>query len=57
MRGRAVRTVTDIIEQPAQRAQMIHHQEVREVEVASTAADEMWSLVKKNKPNVCQKRK
>jgi hypothetical protein len=55
--GRAIGTVTDIVKQTAQRSQMIHNQEVSEVEVESIAADEMWSFVEKNKLNVCQKRK
>jgi transposase-like protein len=57
MSGRSIGTVTDIVKQTAKRSQMIHNQEVSEVEVESIAADEMWSFVEKNKLNVCQKRK
>jgi hypothetical protein len=57
MSGRSIGTVTDIVQQTAQRSQMSHNQEVSEVAVESIAADEMWSFVEKNKLNVCQKRK
>jgi transposase-like protein len=54
--GRSIGTVTNIVKQTAQRSQMLHNPEVREVEVESIAADEMGSFVEKNKLNVCQKR-
>jgi transposase-like protein len=51
--GRSVGTVTQIINQTAQKAQMVHNQEVRDLEVETIVADELWSFVEKNRLNVC----
>lgn len=45
--GRSIGTVTQIVNQTSQKAQMVHNQEVRDVEVEAIAADEFWSFVKK----------
>lgn len=50
--GRSLGTVSQIVCQTAQKAQMVHNQEVRDVEVETIGADEFWSFVKKNKPVV-----
>jgi transposase-like protein len=51
--GRSIGTVTQIISQTAQKAQMVHNQEVTDVEVDTVVADELWSFVEKNKLTVC----
>jgi transposase-like protein len=55
--GRALGTVTEIVNQASAKAQMVHNQEVSEVEVEAILSDEMWSFVPKNKPSVSQKKK
>jgi transposase-like protein len=54
--GRSINTVTQIVQQTAQKAQMVHNQEVTDLEVGTIAADELWSFWEKNKPTVCQER-
>ncbi len=54
--GRSINTVTQIVQQTAQKAQMVHNQEVTELEVSTIAADELWSFVEKNRFAVCLER-
>lgn len=60
--GRAINTVTQIVQQTVQKAQMVHNQEITDLEVSlfsakrnceATAADELWSFVEKNRVTVC----
>jgi len=51
--GLAYNTVVSIIRQASQKAQMIHNQEVKDVETSAVSSDEMWSFVEKNRETVC----
>lgn len=51
---RAYGTVTSIIRQASQKAQMLHNQELQQVETEAIAASEFWSFVKKNKSTANQ---
>lgn len=52
---RAYGTVSSIIRQASQKAQMVHNQEVQAVDTDAVAADELWSFVEKNKSTVHQR--
>jgi transposase-like protein len=54
--GRSTETVSQIIQRASEKAQMVHNQEVTEIDNEQVAADELWSFVKKNKRTVSQKR-
>jgi transposase-like protein len=51
--GRSIGTVTQIVRQTSQKAQMVHNQAVSDLEVSTIAADELWSFVEKNRLIVC----
>jgi transposase-like protein len=53
---RSVGTVTQLVQQASEKAQMVHNQEVSQIDSETIAADELWSFVKKNKRTVCQKK-
>lgn len=53
--GRAYGTVVSLVRASSQKAQMIHNQEVKQIETRSVSADEMWSFVKKNRKIAAQK--
>ena len=44
---RAYNTVVSIVHAAAYRAQLVHNEEVKEIETDQVIADEMWSFVKK----------
>ena len=44
---RAYNTVVSIVHAVAYRAQLVHNEEVKEIETDPVIADEMWSFVKK----------
>ena len=46
---RAYGTVVSLINAASQKAQLVHNQEVQEVDTNQIVADEMWSFVKKNR--------
>jgi transposase-like protein len=50
---RAYNTVVSVIREASQKAQMIHNEEVKEVETEQIIADEMWSFVKKTEKLPC----
>jgi len=52
---RAYGTVVDIVRAASYKAQLVHNEEVQDVECAQITGDEMWSFVKKNKNDVAQK--
>lgn len=54
--GRAINTVSGIIQRTSEKAQMVHNQELTQVETDRIAADEMWSYVEKNKRSAAQKK-
>ena len=45
--GRAYGTVVSLIRDAAQKAQMVHNQEVKQVTTEEIIGDEMWSFIKK----------
>lgn len=47
---RAYGTVVSLINAASQKAQLVHNQEVQEVDTRQIVADEMWSFVKKSAP-------
>lgn len=51
----AYNTVVDVVRAASQKAQMIHNEEVKDVETEQVIADEMWSFVQRSKSNVAQK--
>ncbi|MDV2998300.1 MAG: hypothetical protein N4J56_008005 [Chroococcidiopsis sp. SAG 2025] len=53
--GLAYDTVVSIVRSSAQKAQMVHNREVKDVNTDAIAADELWSFVEKNKSAVCLK--
>jgi transposase-like protein len=53
--GRAINTVTQIVKQSSEKAQMVHNQEVTQVDTDEIVADELWSYVEKNKRIVPRK--
>ena len=46
---RAYGTVVGIVRAASQKAQLVHNEEVQDVESAEVVADEMWSFIRKNK--------
>jgi transposase-like protein len=53
--GRAYGTVVSLVRAASQKAQMIHNQEVQQIETEEVSADEMWSFVEKNRKTACLK--
>lgn len=53
--GRAYGTVVSVIRAASHKAQIIHNEEIKQVEPETVNADEMWSFVQKNRKNACQK--
>ena len=51
--GLAYNTVVSIVRAASVKAQLIHNQQVAQVETEEVSGDEMWSFVKKNRNNVC----
>ena len=49
---RAYNTVVDVVRASSQKAQLVHNEEVKDVETDQVIADEMWSFVKKSKNTV-----
>lgn len=47
--GLAYDTVVSIVQAAAQKAQMVHNSQVKNVDTDAIAADELWSFVEKNK--------
>ncbi len=43
--GRAYGTVVSLIRDAAEKSQMVHNAEIRQVETNEIIADEMWSVV------------
>jgi len=52
---RAYGTVVSLIRAASQKAQLVHNQEVRDVDCEQVVADEMWSFIKKNRSTVTRK--
>lgn len=50
--GLAYDTVVSIVTAAAQKAQMVHNHQVKDVDTNAIAADELWSFVEKNKSAV-----
>jgi len=44
---RAYGTVVDIVRKASRKAQLVHNEDVKDVECAQITGDEMWSFVKK----------
>ena len=49
---RSYNTVVDVVRASSQKAQLIHNEEIKDVETDQVIADEMWSFVKKSKNTV-----
>lgn len=49
---RSYNTVVDVVRAASQKAQLVHNEEVKDVETDQVIADEMWSFVKKSKNTV-----
>ena len=54
--GLAYDTVVSIVRSSAEKAQMVHNNEVKNVDTDAIAADELWSFVEKNKNTADAKR-
>jgi len=52
---RAYGTVVSLIRAASQKAQLVHNQEVRDVDCEQVVADEMWSFIKKNRSTAARK--
>ena len=52
---RAYGTIVDIVRSASYKAQLIHNEEVKDVECDQVTGDEMWSFVKKSKSDAAQK--
>jgi len=52
--GRAYGTVVSLVRDASQKAQMIHNQEVQQIDTEEIIADEMWSFVEKNRKTAAQ---
>ena len=50
--NRAYNTVVSVIHDAGYRAQLVHNEEVKDVETDEIVADEMWSFVKKSRSDV-----
>ena len=53
---RAYGTVVDIVRSASYKAQLIHNEEVKDVDCDQITGDEMWSFVKKSKSNAVQEK-
>lgn len=53
--GLAYNTVVSIVRASSIKAQLIHNNQVEQVETEEVSADEMWSFVQKNRSSVSQK--
>jgi transposase-like protein len=51
----AYNTVVSIVRAASSKAQLVHNAQVEKVETEEVSADEMWSLVQKNRSSACQK--
>ena len=51
----AYNTVVDIIRVASVKGQMVHNEQVQQVEIEEIASDEFWSFVQKNKNSVSKK--
>jgi transposase-like protein len=49
--GLAYNTVVSIIRTASHKAQLVHNQQVHQVQTQEVSGDEMWSFVQKNKNN------
>ena len=49
---RSYNTVVDVVRASSQKAQLVHNEEVEDVQTEQVIADEMWSFVKKSKKTV-----
>jgi hypothetical protein len=47
--------VVELIRDASQKAQMMHNQEVKQIETEEVIADEMWSFFEKNRKTVAQR--
>ena len=52
---RSYNTVVDLVRASSQKAQLVHNEEIKDVETDQVIADEMWSFVKKSKNAVPRK--
>ena len=52
---RAYGTIVDIVRSASYKAQLIHNEEVKDVECDQVTGDEIWSFVKKSKSDAAQK--
>ena len=52
---RAYGTVVSLVRAASQKAQLVHNEEVQDVECEEIVADEMWSFIQKNKSTVNQR--
>ena len=50
----AYNTVVSLVRSASVKGQMVHNQEVQQIDVEEIAGDEFWSYVQKNKKIVCQ---
>lgn len=51
--GLAYNTVVSIIRSSSAKAQLVHNNQVEQVETEEVSADEMWSFVQKNRSSAC----
>lgn len=49
MTGLAYETIVSVIDAASQKAQMMHHQELQNVDTDSIGADECWSFIEKSR--------
>lgn len=47
--GLAYETIVSVIDAASQKAQMMHNQELQNVDTESIGADEFWSFIKKSR--------
>ena len=50
----AYNTVVDIIRKASVKGQIVHNEQVQQVETEEIASDEFWSFVQKNRKTVCK---
>jgi transposase-like protein len=53
--GLAYNTVVSIVRQASIKAQLLHNDQVEQVETEEVSVDEMWSFVSKNRSNASQR--
>jgi len=53
--GLAYNTVVSLIRASSTKAQLVHNNQVEQVETEEVSADEMWSFVSKNRSNASRK--